>query len=245
MNQTKLRVPAELAYAGAVLILSFAVAMVASANFGVSMVVAPAYILSLRVDALTFGQSEYIVQALLFLVLCLLLRQVRLTFFFSFFTCLVYGAVLDLWRLVIPLFNPAVTPPGSMAFPLRCLLFGGGMILTAFSVALFYRTYLYPQVYDFFVKAVCERFPFDRTKFKICFDAGCLLVAVVLTLVFFGRFNGIGVGTLITALLNGFVIGLFSKLLNKIAVIRPLFPKLEQKFRLDRPDPPAATPKGE
>lgn len=69
MNQKKLRIPAEVAYAAAVLILSFAVAMIASANFGVSMVVAPAYILSLRFDALTFGQSEYIVQALLFLVL--------------------------------------------------------------------------------------------------------------------------------------------------------------------------------
>ena len=232
MNQTKLRVPAELAYAGAVLILSFAVAMVASANFGVSMVVAPAYILSLRVDALTFGQSEYIVQALLFLVLCLLLRQVRLTFFFSFFTCLIYGAVLDLWRLVIPLFNPAVTPPGSMAFPLRCVLFAGGMILTAFSVALFYRTYLYPQVYDFFVKAVCERFPFDRTKFKICFDAGCLLIAVLLTLVFFGRFNGIGVGTLIMTALNGVLIGLFGKILDRFFTFPALLTKAEEKFRI-------------
>ena len=32
-----------------------------------------------------------------------------------------------------------------------------GMLLTAFSVALFYRTYLYPQVSDFFVKAVSTK----------------------------------------------------------------------------------------
>ena len=232
MDQKKLRIPAEVAYAAAVLILSFAVAMIASANFGVSMVVAPAYILSLRFDALTFGQSEYIVQALLFLVLCLLLKKIRLTFFFSFVSCLIYGAVLDLWRVLIPLFNPAVTPPGSMAFPLRCVLFCCGMLLTAFSVALFYRTYLYPQVYDFFVKAVCERFPLNRTKFKICFDAGCLLVAVTLSLVFFHRFNGIGVGTLIMTGLNGVLIGLFGKLFDRFCVFPALLPKVEEKFKV-------------
>ncbi len=232
MEQKKLHIPAELVYIAAILILSFSVAMIASADFGVSMVVAPAYILSLRVDALTFGQSEYIVQGLLFLLLCLLLRKIRLTFFFSFFTCLIYGGVLDLWRMVIPLFNPEVTAPGSMAFPLRCVLFGAGMVMTAFSVALFYHTYLYPQVYDFFVKAVCERFPFDRTKFKICFDACSLLVAITLSLVFFHRFNGIGVGTLIMTALNGVMIGLFGKLFERFCTFPARFPKLAERFSI-------------
>ena len=232
MKEKKFSVPSEIAYLASVLLLSFAVAMVASANFGVSMVVAPAYIVSLRVDALTFGQSEYIVQAILFAALCVILKKVRLPYFFSFATCLIYGAVLDLWRKVIPVFNPTVTPPGSMAFWLRCLLFGGGMLLTAFSVALFYRTYLYPQVYDFFVKAVCERYPLDRNKFKIGFDATCLLIAVALTLLFFHGFHGIGVGTLIMTALNGLLIGLFGKFFDRFFRFPALFPKVEAWFKI-------------
>ena len=131
-----LRVPSELCYLLSILILSFAVAMVAAAGFGVSMVVAPAYILSLKVPFLTFGQSEYVVQTILFAVFCVLMRRVKLVYFSSFLTCLLYGAVLDLWRLAIPLLNPAVTEPGSMAMPVRIALFTGGMLLTAFSVAL-------------------------------------------------------------------------------------------------------------
>ena len=228
-----LRVPSEICYLLSILILSFAVAMVAAAGFGVSMIVAPAYILSLKVPFLTFGQSEYIVQAVLFVVFCALMGRVKLVYFSSFLTCLLYGAVLDLWRLVIPLLNPAVTEPGSMAMPVRIALFVAGVLLTAFSVALVYRTYLYPQVYDFFVKGVSARFSLDRTKFKIAFDVGSLLVAVAMTLLFFRRFNGIGVGTLIMTACNGLLIGAFGKLIDRCFVFPPLLPSFAARFSIE------------
>lgn len=228
-----LRVPSELCYLLSILILSFAVAMVAAAGFGVSMVVAPAYILSLKVPFLTFGQSEYVVQAVLFAVFCALMGRVKLVYFSSFLTCLIYGAVLDLWRLAIPLLNPAVTEPGSMAMPVRIALFVVGVLLTAFSVALVYRTYLYPQVYDFFVKGVSARFSLDRTKFKIAFDVGSLLVAVALSLLFFRRFNGIGVGTLIMTACNGLLIGACGKLIDRFFVFPPLLPSFAARFAIE------------
>lgn len=232
----QIRFPSELCYGLSILLLSFAVAMVAAAGYGVSMVVAPAYILSLKVPFLTFGQSEYVIQAILFAVFCLLMRRVRLVYFSSFLTCLIYGAVLDLWRLAIPLLNPAVTEPGSMAMPLRIVLFVCGMLLTAFSVALFYRTYLYPQVYDFFVKGVAARFSLDRTKLKIACDVASLLVAVVMTLLFFRRFNGIGVGTLVMTALNGVLIGAFGKLIDRLFVFYPLLPSFAAKFEIAAKD---------
>ena len=73
----KLRVSSELIYLLALGLLSFSVAMIASTGFGVSMVVAPAYILSMKLTALSFGQCEYIVQGILFVILCLLMGRVR------------------------------------------------------------------------------------------------------------------------------------------------------------------------
>ena len=224
--------PSELCYLLSILILSLAVAMVAAAGFGVSMVVAPAYVLSLRVSFLTFGQSEYVVQAIVFAVFCVLMRRVKLVYFSSFLTCLFYGAVLDLWRAVVPLLNPAVTVPGSMTMPVRIVLFVCGVLLTAFSVALFYRTYLYPQVYDFFVKGVSLRYGLNMTKFKIAADVGFLALAAALTLIFFHRFNGIGVGTLIMTAVNGLLIGAFGKGIDRLFVFRPLLPAFAKKFDL-------------
>ena len=196
------------------------------------MIVAPAYIVSQKLTFLTFGQCEYILQGVLFVAFCLLMKKVKAVYFSSFLTCIIYGAVLDLWRVVIPLFNPSITAPGSMELWLRILLFVIGELLTAFSIALCYRTYLYPQVYDFFVKGVSEKYGIDRNRLKTAFDVCCLLVACALTLLLFRKFVGIGVGTLIITAVNGVLIGMFGKLMDKHMTVKPLWPKLARVFEI-------------
>lgn len=220
-------------YLLAILILSFAVAMVSAADFGVSMIVAPAYILSLAVRALSFGQAEYVLQAALFAVFCIIMRKVKAVYFTSFLTCLIYGAVLDFWRAVIPVFNPNIYAPSDLPVYIRVLFFAVGTLMTAFSVALFYKTYLYPQVYDFFVKGVSLHFGINITKFKRIFDACCLAVAVLMTLCIFRAFRGVGVGTLIITAVNGILIGCFLKLFDRFLQTKPLFPRLSEKFKID------------
>lgn len=226
----KIRICSEAVYIIAMLCISFSIAMVSAADFGVSMIVASAYIISEKASFLTFGQAEYVVQGLLFIVFCILMRKIRLTYFCAFLTSVLYGALLDMWRAVIPHFNPAVCAPGSMHPALRIVYFGAGMVMTAFAVALFFKTYICPQVYDYFVKAVSEKYGIDRTKFKACFDAGCLVTACALSFIFFGRFVGIGIGTVIMTLFNGVIIGAFGMLLDKMVEVKPLFPKLAAKF---------------
>lgn len=225
-------VPAEIVYLLANLILSFAVAMLSACDFGVSMIVAPAYILSQKLGFLTFGQSEYLIQSVLLLVFCLLVRKVKAVYLTSFATCLIYGAMLDLWRAVIPLFNPAVTAPGSMAMGMRVLLFVLGVPMTGFAVALFFRTYLYPQVYDFFVKGISAHFSLTLHRVKTCFDFGCLLVACAMTLLFFRRFVGVGIGTVIITVLNGTLIRWMGELFDHFFIVRPLFPRFAACFEL-------------
>lgn len=229
----KIRFPAEAAYAVALVVLSFAVAMTAAADFGVSMIVAPAYILSLKLDFLTFGQSEYVVQGLLFVVFCVLMRRVRAVYCSAFLTGLLYGAVLDLWRWIIPHFNPAVTPPGAFAMPLRIVYFVCGTVLCSFSIALFFHTYLYPQIYDFFVKGVSARYHLNRTRFKMIYDAVFLLVGCAMALLLFRRFVGVGVGTLITTAVNGLLIGFFDRTMDKLFDFSPLFPRFAARFTLE------------
>lgn len=232
MKNKKTELHSEIVYAAAIILLSLAVAMLSAANFGVSMIVAPAYIISQKLGVITFGQGEYIIQGILFIVFCILMKKVKVIYFSSFITCLLYGAVLDLWRLAVPLFNPNITEPGSMSLPVRIVLFLGGMILTSFSVMLFYKTYLYPQVYDFFVKGISAKFNKDRTKVKIAFDFSSLAVSCILTLALFRKFVGIGVGTLVLTALNGFIIGWFDKLFDRYITLKEFFPNFAKKFNL-------------
>ena len=232
----KKTIPSEVVYLLGIVLLSLAVAILTAADFGVSMIVAPAYLLSLKLGFVSFGHAEYIIQSGLFIALCMVLRKFKFVYFMSFVTCLIYGWVLDLWRK-LPCFDPAVTAPGSMAMSLRIVMFVLGVLLTAFSVSLFFKTYLYPQVYDFFVKAVSLKYGVKLSRFKTCFDLTCLSASVMMTFCFFGKLVGVNWGTLVIALINGTLIGFFAGKLDEFFDFRPRFKSFAEYFKLERQRP--------
>lgn len=226
----KVRIPAELIFVAGNLLLALAVSILTAVDWGISMIVAPAYILHQKLGVITFGQGEYILQAVLFVVFCLIMKRVRLLYLGSFVTCLFYGLVLDGWRAVVPFFDPSVTAPGSMDWPVRVVLFVFGVLLTTFSVALLFHTYIYPQVYDFFVKGLSRRFKKPLGRIKSVFDISMLTLATAMTLLFFGKFVGVGFGTLLMALVNGFLIGWWDKWMTAHIESVPLLPRLAARF---------------
>ncbi len=229
VENRKITIPSEPAYLFAVIMLAFAVAMSAASGFGVSMVVAPAYILHLKFDFLSFGVWEYIVQGLLFAVICAILRKFKIAYLVSFLNCIIYGLFIDIFRMIIPFLDPS--NPVREIVP-RVLLFAGGMLFCSFSIALFFRIYLPPQVYDFFPKALSIKFGYSMTKCKLIYDACSLITAVALTMVFFLAFKGIGIGTVVLTLVNGPLIGLLGKLLDRFFIFKPLFPRAAEKLSI-------------
>ena len=80
-----------------------------------------------------------------------------------------------------------------------------------------FRSYISPEAYEVFVKelSVAKGYKIDKTK--IVYDFASLFLSIVLSFVFFGlfRFEGIGIGTVIAAFVNGLLIGFYGKLLDK------------------------------
>lgn len=224
----KLLFPSELAYILALVIQALAVAFVGVADLGFSMVVAPAYLLSLKIEALTFGTAEYLTEMVVFILMCILVRRFKVSYLISVISLLIYGAALDFWRKVIPFLNPSITTPGSFAFPIRLLIFIGGMLVIQFTIALSFKTYLTPLVVDYFVKEVSDHFAWSRSKFKSIFDVTFFVTSVVMSLLFFGRITAIGVGTVIQVICNGPCVGFFDKALDRLFEFKPVSPKLEK-----------------
>lgn len=204
----------ESAYLIGLVLLAFGTALTERADFGVSMVVAPAYLLHLKLSALfpffSFGMAEYTLQALLLIAMMILLRKVDPTYFFSFITAVLYGLLLDGSIALIALF-PAPT------FAVRLVLFFVAMPLVSFSVSLLFHTYIPPEAYELFVKEVSAHFHVDIHKFKTAYDCISCLVSIALSFLFFGfgHFEGIGPGTIFTAVFNGFLIGRCTAFLEK------------------------------
>ena len=80
----------EIAFLLALALLAFGTALTAYGGLGLSMVVAPAYILHLKISeifpAFTFGAAGYTLQAVVLLVMMLLLRKAKLIYLLSFLT---------------------------------------------------------------------------------------------------------------------------------------------------------------
>lgn len=228
----KIRVSNEGIYGAAVFVLSFATAMLAAADLGMSMVVAPAYIVSIKVSALTFGQAEYIVQGILFVVFCIVMKKVKPMYFFAFALGIVYGAVLDFWRMVVPHFDPGRFLPGALPLSLRIVYFIVGFLLNSLGVALYFKTYFYPQVYEFFVKGISGRFGIRLSSFKIGFDLTCLVIAAAFSFLMFGSVVGIGPGTVVLAFGNGLLIGKYGNWMDKHLETYTRLGWLEEKFIL-------------
>lgn len=227
----KIKIYSEFIYVIALLGLPLSVAILAAADFGLSMIVAPAYIISEKIGYFSLGEWAYIVQALLFIGFCIAMKRVKLIYFASFITCVIYGYILDMWQLVIPLLNPDVTAPGSMDLSVRILMFITGELLTSFTVMLFFKSYIYPQVCDFFVMGLVERYNLDQVKFKRIYDISYLVVSIILSLALFGAFVGIEWGTVVIAVVTSPLIGVFAKWYDKHIETVPLFPKFEKMFK--------------
>lgn len=219
----KIKKFAETGYILALIVMACGAAMMARANLGVSIVVAPAYILHLKFAFLTYGQAEYLVQAALLVGFCTVIKRFHWTYLLSFVTALIYGVLLDQFMRIF-----AQVAIGSMT--VRIILFSAGVLLTASGVAMFFRTYCPPEVYELFVKGVSRHFNIGTTKMKIAYDITSCVFAILLSFLLLGQLQGVGVGTIICAFINGLLIGLFGKIYDKFIDFGPAFPGLKDKI---------------
>ena len=204
----------EISYILGLVIMAFAAAFTEKANFGMSMVVAPAYILHLKISEFlpwfTFGVAEYVFQGLLIIITVLIMRKFKISYLFSFVTAVIYGTLLDGAMALI-----SILPENT--FAIRILWYILGTVLCSFAVSLFFHTYISPEAYELIVKEIAQKFNFNINKVKTSYDCISVVLGIIMSFSFFGFgvFKGVGVGTIFCALINGFLIGRFSKLLEK------------------------------
>jgi uncharacterized membrane protein YczE len=217
----------ELSYLFGLISLAFGATMLVKANFGVSVVVAPAYLLHLKLSQIwsfvTFGVAEYFIQSFLLILLILLVRRFHWSYLFSFATALCYGTILDFIMLLLSMVSVDY-------FALRLLVFTIGLFFCAVGVSLFFHTYLSPEVYELLVKELSLKYRWKIGQVKTIYDCSSCLVALLLSFCFFGLFHlkGIGIGTLISAILNGQLIALVNRFLDSHFIFRSAFPSFER-----------------
>ena len=227
----------ELLWLFGIIFVALGVAICSKADLGVSMIAAPAFIVHEALQkvwsTLTVGVTEYILQGIMLVIMCIAVRRFTWKYLLAFAVAVLYGYTLDffMWVLWGVTFD---------AVWLRYVMLIVGDIVTAFGVACFFRTYMPLQVYELFVAEIAARFRLDLTKVKRVFDVILLCLSVVLALTLFGdvaslelkkfatsSYHSIGAGTLITTVINSFLISFMGKVIDRLFEPTPLFRKLQ------------------
>lgn len=204
----------EAAYLAGIVILAFGTALMERADMGMSMVVAPAYLLHLKMSQVwgwfSFGVAEYTFQAVLLILMIVVLRKFKVSYLFSFVTAGLYGVVLD----AIMLGTVHITGD-ILAVRISCFVIG--MLLCAVGVACVFHTYIAPEVYELFVKEVSGKYGFRISLCKTIYDCVSCILAIGMSFAFFGFgvFEGVKYGTVICAICNGWIIGQIAKWMDK------------------------------
>ena len=202
----------ELAYFVGIVVLAFGTALMEKADFGMSMVVAPAYLVHLKVSEsvpfFSFGMSEYVFQAVLLVLLSVFMRKFKKSYILSFATAFLYGTVLDAAINTVALF-----PFSGIVW--QVIFYIAGLIICAIGVALLLHTYFPPEAYELVVKEVSEKSNMTIGKTKTIYDCCSCVLAIILSVCFFRTLVGVKWGTIVCAIVNGWLIGRISQFLEK------------------------------
>ncbi len=237
----KISKTSELLWIFGIVFVALGVAICSKANLGVSMIAAPAFVVSEALLPLSnffsVGVTEYVIQGIMLIILCVIVGRFKWTYLLAFAVAVIYGYTLDLflWLFRSVSFNTVAV---------RWVMLIVGDIITAFGVACFFRTYMPLQVYELFVAELSDRFKININKVKSIFDKTLLVISVLLALSLFGdilsfdwktigynSFHSIGLGTLVTTVINAPIITLMGRMIDKIFDPSPKFTKLENILR--------------
>lgn len=237
----KIKKSSELLWLMGIVFVALGVSICSKADLGVSMIAAPAFVVSEAISPIwsgfSVGVTEYMIQGVLLIILCISVRKFDARYLLAFAVAVIYGYVLD--------FFVFITAPISFdSLWLRYVMLIVGDIITAFGVACFFRTYMPLQVYELFVDEIAKSFKITISKTKSSFDISLLLISVLLSLTLFDgirmeditqiafkSFHSIGLGTLITTIINTPLIVIMGKLIDKIFETTPLLKGFEKALK--------------
>lgn len=234
----KIKKSSELLWLMGIIFVALGVSICSKADLGVSMIAAPAFVVSEAISPLwsgfSVGVTEYIIQGLLLIILCFAVKKFDWRYLLAFAVAVIYGYVLDLFLFIL-------SPVTFDALWLRWVMLIVGDIVTAFGVACFFRTFMPLQVYELFVAEIASVYKFSISKTKSVFDISLLVISITLALALFRdifqfdftkiaytSYHSLGLGTLVTTIINSPIIAFMGKLLDKAFEPTPLFPKLEK-----------------
>lgn len=186
---------------------SLGVSLITKANLGTSPISSIPYVLSLNFP-FTLGQFTIAFSLLLILIqLIILRRNFKAEHLLQIPISILFGYFIDLTMVMLFFVNPQTYLSSVVYLLVGCVILGFGVYTEVLA-----NVAMLPG--ESFVRAVSSTWKTEFGSTKVAFDVSLTVIAAVLSLIFSHRLDGVREGTIIAALLVGFIARLFGRRLS-------------------------------
>ena len=183
---------------------SLGVSLITKANLGTSPISSIPYILSLNFPFTLGNFTIFFSIFLIVLQLIILRKNFKLEHILQIPVSIIFGYFIDLTMILFSWVNPEAYIMKIVYLLIGCLILGVGVYMEVLADVV-----MLPG--ESFVRAIVLTWKTNFGTTKICFDVSMSVIAAVLSFVFAGRLAGVREGTVIAALLVGFIARLIGK----------------------------------
>lgn len=186
---------------------SLGVSLITKADLGTSPISSIPYVLSLNFP-MTLGQFTILFSIFLILLQLLILRKnFKAEHLLQIPISLIFGYFIDLTMVLLSSVNPQIYVMKVFYLLIGCVILGFGVYTEVLA-----NVAMLPG--ESFVRAVSSTWKTEFGTTKIAFDVSMTVIAGILSFVFAGQLDGVREGTVIAALLVGFLARLFGRFLS-------------------------------
>ena len=183
---------------------SLGVSLITKADLGTSPISSIPYVLSLNFP-LTLGQFTIAFSLLLILIqLAILRRNFKAEHLLQIPVSILFGYFIDLTMELLFFIHPQTYIASVIYLLIGCIILGFGVYTEVLA-----NVAMLPG--ESFVRAVSSTWKTEFGSTKVAFDVSLAVIAAILSILFAHRLDGIREGTIIAALLVGFIARLFGR----------------------------------
>ena len=195
---------------------SLGVSLITKANLGTSPISSIPYVLSLNFPFTLGNFTIFFSIFLIVLQLIILRKNFKLEHILQIPVSIIFGYFIDITMILFFWVNPEAYIMKIVYLLIGCLILGVGVYMEVLADVV-----MLPG--ESFVRAIVLTWKTNFGTTKICFDVSMSVIAAVLSFVFAGKLAGVREGTVIAALLVGFIARLIGK---KLAFLKDMiFPE--------------------
>lgn len=211
--EKKITVPGELTLVMGVILISFSISLMVKADFGISTISSLPYVLSVAFDQISFGVWNPIFQVCLLIILVAITKRFKSGYVISLLISAMFGSVIDLFAWLTS------GLPTDMGF--RVLYVVVSYLIMCFAISMMVNSKVPLMVVDAFINGLTQFFHVTFRRLKTIFDIICLSLSIILSYAFIGELAGVGIATIVMALITGSGVHVATKLLRRVIDIRP------------------------